>query len=81
MFNPIASVQQERRPPSRNDGVSQVLETDLRACTCILGHAAGVFLNRPALVVGAILIQQAGVLLRVYVACLSAFAPISIIPH
>lgn len=43
---PLASLQQIERTPSREDGIPQDLEEDLRAFGCKLIHQAGILLKQ-----------------------------------
>lgn len=43
---PLASLPQVEKTPSREDGIPESLEEDLRACGCKLIHQAGILLRQ-----------------------------------
>lgn len=45
--NPLVTMGQIRNPPSKKDGISAVLETDLRNCACELIQSCGILLSLP----------------------------------
>lgn len=70
LLNPLVSLAEAQNTPSREDGIHEEMENDLRACKSIcpnpLPPIALSELLRPSSD-GAILIQQAGVLLKMCV--------------